>query len=259
MQHIHGIGRNPMCAAIQIRSATILRRICNMKLIMNMLLIALVAGFTSANALAQDPGVAPGLIAKPTSLTVPAGGMGTIVLHSTIAKPQNWKLVLPVPTCLAVTPNGGPVPANGDAKVSVKAVGKAGERGVVGFLTDLGQKLSVAVTIGAGSDAGVVPLWNLLPPEGTSSGKPVIIQVKNEGSEPLKWKVGPLPKGITVTPMFGLAPAMGASDVKIAPSADAATAGAVLKIPFLAGGVTKNYSLTIQSSTNGLPLDNTGR
>ena len=225
---------------------------CTMKLIMNMLLIALVAAFTSATVPAQEVGAVPGLVAKPTSLTIPAGGMGTVVLQSKIMKPQTWKLVLPLPTCVAVTPSGGPIPANSETKVSIKAIGKAGERGVVGFVNDLGDKLSVAVTIGLASDAGVVPKWNLLPPAGTSSGKPVIVQIKNEGSEPLKWKIGLLPKGVTVTPMYGLVPGMGIADVNIAPMADAGAAGQVLKIPFLAGGTTKHFLLTIQA---GLPSD----
>ncbi|MBL0177192.1 MAG: hypothetical protein IPP94_18435 [Ignavibacteria bacterium] len=226
-----------------------------MKLIMNMLLIALVAAFTSATVPAQDVGAVPGLVAKPTSLTIPAGGMGTVVLQSKIMKPQTWKLVLPLPTCVAVTPSGGPIPANGDTKVSIKAIGKAGERGVVGFMNDLGDKLSVTVTIGPASDAGVVPKWNLLPSEGSSSGKPVGIQIKNEGTEQMKWRVGHLPKGVTVAPMNGIIPPLASTPVNITLSADAGSAGQVLQIPFISGGVTKNFAMTIQSSPGGQPGD----
>ena len=177
------------------------------------------------------------------------------MLQSKIPTAQAWNAVLPLPACVSVTPLNGTIPGNGATKLALKAVGKPGERGVISFVTKSGETVTLSVIIAAASDAGVVPKWSLVPSEGVSTGVPITIQIKNDASDLMKWKVGVIPKGVTVTPMNGQIPGGASFAVNIAATADVGSATKVVKIPFMSGGVTKNFLLTIQAPNPTSPTD----
>lgn len=199
---------------------------------------------------AQEMGAQPMLVASPTSLTIPAGSAGAITLTNKAAKPQEWQLSQPLPLSVVVSPLTGSLGSTLSQKVTIKAAGKAGERVTLLFVSNTGEKVPVAVTIGNALT------WSLVPATGTTEGKPVPVQIKNDLDKPLIWKAGILPKGVTVTPMTGTIPAHTQFTVQIQAVPDpmgAAGATATFSIPFIGNAETKAFKLTLNPSSITTP------
>ncbi len=183
---------------------------------------------------------------QPTALTIAQGGSGQITLESTVGEPQEWKVVQPVSPSIAVAPMQGALPGHAHEAVTIKALGKPGERVGLTF-TNGKEKVGVRVTIGKpGSDGVVTGGWSLSPMEGVFSGKPVQVIVKNSTNKPLNFTVGRIPKTINVAPMSGNVPPMGEFPVNIDVKIEGSVSSTPILIPFNALKETKNFKLTIK-------------
>lgn len=218
-----------------------------MKHLIAILAFAAICAMFSTTLTAQI-GATATFAVTPTSLTIGAGGSGTVALMNKGTTPMDWKLVQPLPIGFNVEPQSGTLRAMTKEVITIKALGRAGDRATLAFLNSAGEKVSVVVTIAA---AGVVTdkiVWNLLPTEGIAErGKSIPVRIQNASQVELKWKVGILPAGVTVQPQMGSIPAGGSANVQVGTNADGVVGATSYLVPFFAANQTKTFKLTIKA------------